>query len=133
MNHRTIMNTFVQLQPNSKHFLLKVNILKTMMYCGVLWGLYNPEHQGWAIRSINQEYIFPFWLNSVQALHYAKIHWPHYQPRKITSDDFKNSLLPTLTRLKVTPALCNHRDRHFKLTIPHMQMLFFQNHLSPSI
>lgn len=123
------MKSFVQIQPSSKISIFKVNVLKTMMYCGVLWGLYHPEQHGWAIRKIDQEHIFPFWLNSVQALHYAKIHWPNYKPRKINAHDFQNSLLPTLKRFEVIPALCHKKDKPLKLSISQMQMLFFKHNL----
>jgi hypothetical protein len=93
-----------------------------MMYCGVLWGLY---HQGWAIMSDHEDNIFPFWLNGVQASRYAKRHWPHYTPRKITPEDFQKSLLPTLTRLKVIPALCNSSSQTLKLTTQQMRHFFF--------
>ena len=92
------------------------------MYCGVIWGLY---HEGWAIKSDQEDFIFPFWLNGVQAHRYAKIHWPNYTPRRITSKDFKYSLLPTLNRLNVTPALFNSAGRKFKLSTQQMSHVFF--------
>lgn len=95
------MNSLSNLQPVSKDLMIKIYILRTMMYCGVLWGLFD---EGWAIKSDQEDFIFPFWLNGVQAHRYAKTHWPNYKPRKITPKDFHESLLPTLTRLKVTPA-----------------------------
>lgn len=119
------MKKYIKLQPATKDFLLKISILKTMMYCGVLWGLYNAEHQGWAIKSENSDHIFPFWMNSTQAIHYAKVHWPNYTPRRITIKDFKESLLPTLTRLDVSPALFNHKNRKFKLSTKQMHQIFF--------
>lgn len=121
------MRTYIKLQPNSKNFLVKVTILKTMMYCGVLWGLYHPKHQGWAIKSENSENYFPFWLNSIQAIHYAKAYWPEYVPKKITPRDFQDSLLPTLNRLEVKPALFNHKVKIFKLTTLQMRQFFFSN------
>lgn len=118
---------YIKLQPATKDFILKISILKTMMYCGVLWGLYHPEHEGWAIKLENSEHIFPFWMNSIQAIQYAKVHWPHYVPKKITPKDFENSLLPTLTRLQVIPALFNHKHRRFKLSTAQMHQFFFGN------
>ena len=118
-----IMNKFTQLQPISRELIIKISILKTMMYCGVLWGLY---HQGgWAIRSDQEGYIFPFWLNSVQAFRYAKIHWPNYTPKRITPKDFEDALLPTLTRFNVTPALFNSSSKKFKLSTQQMKHFFF--------
>lgn len=120
------MKSFVQIQPPSKRSLLKIAILKTMMSCGVVWGLYHPKHKGWAIRSVEGEHIFPFWLSSIHALHYAKVHWPSYEPRQISSQDFIESLLPTLSRFEVSPALYNHQHKHFKLSLEQMRLLFFQ-------
>ncbi|MCU4414914.1 DUF2750 domain-containing protein [Acinetobacter sp. WU_MDCI_Axc73] len=116
------MKTYIQLNPVSKDLIIKISILKTMMYCGTLWGLY---HQGWAIKSDQDDFVFPFWLNGVQAHRYAKKHWPNYVPRKITPQDFQNSLLPTLTRLNVTPALFNSNQRKFKLSTQQMRHFFF--------
>ena len=117
------MNKFTQLQPISRELIIKISILKTMMYCGVLWGL---DHQGgWAIRSDQEGYIFPFWLNSVQAFRYAKIHWPNYTPKRITPKDFEDALLPTLTRFNVTPALFNSSSKKFKLSTQQMKHFFF--------
>lgn len=73
------MKTYTQLNPVSKDLIIKISILKTMMYCGALWGLY---HQGWAIKSDQDDFVFPFWLNGVQAHRYAKKHWPNYVPKK---------------------------------------------------
>ncbi len=117
-----IMKKYIHLHPVSKELIFKISILKTMMYCGVLWGLY---HEGWAIKSDQSDYIFPFWFNSTQAYQYAKIHWPNYTPRKITPQDFEESLLPTLTRFKVTPALFNSSTRIFKLSTLQMRHFFF--------
>ncbi len=119
------MKKYVKLQANTKDRLLKISILKSMMYCGVLWGLYNPEQQGWAIKTDQSDYIFPFWLSSLQAIQYAKIHWPSYVPRKITPQDFEDSLLPTLTRFKVIPTLFNHKSSKFKLSTAQMRHFFF--------
>ena len=69
------MKKYIHLPPISKELFFKVTVLKSLMYCGVLWGLYQ---QGWAIKSDQNEVFFPFWLNSVQASEYAKVHWPHY-------------------------------------------------------
>ena len=82
--------------------------------------------------SDHEDFIFPFWLNSIQAHNYAKLHWPDYTPRKITPKDFQESLLPTLTRLKVTPALCNSSNRKFKLTTQQMRHFFFSESLQPA-
>ena len=119
------MYRFNNFQPVSRELMIKVYILKTMMYCGVLWGLY---HQGWAIKSDQDGCIFPFWLNGIQAHRYAKAHWKHYTPRKITPKDFHESLLPTLTRLHVQPALFNSSHRKFKLSTQQMQHFFFNKH-----
>ena len=113
-----------------KDLFFKITLLKSMMYCGVLWGLYHQH--GWAMMSDQEDFIFPFWLNNVQAYKYAQLHWPNYVPRKITSQDFQNSLLPTLTRLKVTPALCNSTSKKFKLTTQQMRHLFFLDSLQPT-
>ncbi len=104
--------------------MIKISILKTMMYCGALWGLY---HEGWAIKSDQDGHVFPFWLNGVQAHRYAKANWKHYTPRKITPKDFHESLLPTLTRLQVEPALFNSSHRKFKLSTQQMQHFFFMS------
>jgi len=123
------MKKYLQLQPVSKQFILQVSILKTMMYCGALWGLY---HEGWAIKSEQNDNIFPFWFNSVQAYRYAQNHWPNYQPRKITSKDFEESLLPTLTRFKVIPVLYNSSTQKFKLSSLQMRHFFF-NQATPQM
>lgn len=121
------MKKYIKLHPAAKDSMLKISILKTMMYCGVLWGLYHPEHQGWAIKAEKNDYIFPFWLSSLQAIHYAKIHWPHYVPKKISPQEFEESLLPTLTRLHVSPTLFNHKSRRFKLSTAQMRHFFFHH------
>lgn len=118
------MKKYLQLQPISNQLPIQITILKTLMYCGVLWGLY---HEGWAIKTEQTGNIFPFWFNSVQAYRYAKSHWPTYHPRKITSKDFEESLLPTLTRFNVTPVLYNSSTQKFKLTTIQMHHFFF-NH-----
>ena len=120
------MQKITQLHPVPKDMLLKMNILKSMMYCGVLWGLYHPDKQGWAIKTHQHEPIFPFWLNGVQALRYAQAYWPDYSPRKINPADFHRALLPTLTRLNVTPALFNSSQLKFKLSGEQM-LHFFQS------
>lgn len=112
------------LAPISRELYLKISILKSMMYCGMVWGLY---HQGWAMMREQEEHIFPFWLNPTQAKKYAEKHWPQYEPRKISSKDFKDSLLPTLNRLKVKPALCHHSSLTFKLNTQLMRLFFFQD------
>ena len=121
------MYRFNHFQPVSRELMIKISILKTMMYCGVLWGLY---HQGLAIKSDHDGHVFPFWLNGVQAHRYAKAHWKNYTPRKITPKDFHESLLPTLTRLQVEPALFNSSHRKFKLSTQQMQHFFFMQHQS---
>ena len=115
------MKKYSCFQPIPQDFI-KFSVLKSMMYCGVLWGLY---HQGWAITSDQSDYIFPFWFNSIQALQYAKLHWPNYTPRKITPQDFEDSLLPTLIKFKVIPTLYNASTRKFKLSTPQMRHFFF--------
>jgi hypothetical protein len=116
------MRKIIQYDPICKDFLLKITILKSMMYCGVLWGAY---HQGWAMMRDQEDYIFPFWLNPVDAKNYAQQHWPDYTPRKINSEDFKNNLLPTLMRLKVIPTLCSSNGTKLKLSTAQMHHLFF--------
>ena len=101
-----------------------------MMYCGVLWGLYHKE--GWAIMSDHEDFIFPFWLSNAQAHKYAQQHWSNYTPKKITPQDFQNFLLPTLTRLRVIPALCNASNQKFKLTTQQMRHFFFSEPLQPA-
>lgn len=117
------MPKFKHLSPASQELIIKISILKSMMYCGVLWGLY---HQGWAIKSDHDGFTFPFWLNGIQAHSYAKIHWPNYTPRKITPQDFQQSLLPTLSRLNVTPAIFNSTNQKLKLSTQQMRHFFFQ-------
>ncbi|RKG33950.1 DUF2750 domain-containing protein [Acinetobacter tianfuensis] len=115
------MSKISKLHPISKDLFFKISILKTMMYCGTLWGLY---HNGWAMTKDSEDFIFPFWLNGLQAHKYAKKHWPNYSPKKITSKDFETALLPTLTRLKATPALCSS-NKKIKLTTLQMRHFFF--------
>ena len=124
------MKQINSLQLIPKDLFFKITILKSMMYCGVLWGLYHE--QGWAMMSDHQDFIFPFWLNNVQAHKYAQLHWPNYTPRKITPNDFQEYLLPTLTRLHVTPALCNASSQKFKLTTQQMRHFFFSEALKPA-
>lgn len=117
------MKKYLKLHPVSKQFILQITILKSMMYYGVLWGLY---HNGWAIKTEQDEdNIFPFWLNSTQAYRYAQNHWPDYQPRKINPQDFEKLLLPTLNRLKVRPALFGSSNQIFKLSTLQMKHFFF--------
>jgi hypothetical protein len=52
------MYKILKLQPISNHLYLKINILRGMMYCGILWGLYNAEQQGWAMTSDHDDYVF---------------------------------------------------------------------------
>ena len=51
------MNQINSLQPLPKDLFFKITILKSMMYCGVLWGLYHQ--QGWAMMSDHEDFIFP--------------------------------------------------------------------------
>lgn len=118
------MQRITHLQPVPKDMLIKISILKSMMYCGVLWGLYHPERHGWAIKHHQQDNIFPFWLNGIQAHRYAQAYWSGYVPRKINPADFHASLLPTLTRLHVTPALYNSNQLKFKLSNAQMMHFF---------
>jgi hypothetical protein len=118
-----MMSKLKQYKPIQKDLFFKINILKTMMYCGVLWGLYHQ--QGWAMTSDQDDIIFPFWLNGIQAHKYAKKNWPNYTPRRITPRDFEVALLPTLTRLKVTPALYSSNNIKLKLTTMQMRHFFF--------
>ena len=53
-----------------------------------------------------------------------KLTGTNYKPRKITPKDFHESLLPTLTRLKVTPALFNSSHRKLKLSTQQMHHFF---------
>lgn len=111
-------------RPMSRELYLKLCVLKSIMYAGIVWGLY---HQGWAIMRDQDDFIFPFWLNAAQAQKYAQSHWPQYEPCKISLQDFKESLLPTLSRLKVIPALCHQANLKFKFNTQLMHMFFFQN------
>ncbi len=117
-----IMYQVNQLHPLPKGFFLKITILKSMMYCGVLWGLY---HEGWAMTSDQEHHIFPFWLSCSQAQKYAQKKWPNYTARKITPEDFQKSLLPTLTRLNVKPTLYNSNHQKFKFSPQLMKYFFF--------
>lgn len=119
------MNTYTIIPPVLHEAYLKLTIFKSMMYCGVIWGLYD---QGWAITSDQDSNIFPFWFNPVQALQYAKEHWPHYTPRKINPQDFKASLLPLLLKMNVTPVLYNASNKKFKLSTPQFRHFFFKQH-----
>ena len=67
------MYRFNHFQPVSRELMIKISILKTMMYCGVLWGLY---HQGWAIKSDQDGHVF--W----QA-------WVHHQAERNDSQDYR--------------------------------------------
>jgi hypothetical protein len=119
-----IMKNYLKLHPVSKQFILQLSILRSMMYCGVLWGLY---HDGWAIKTEdnNNDKVFPFWLNPTQAHRYAKDNWPNYQPRKISPDDFEKSLLPTLNRFHIKPTLYGSTAAMFKLSSSQMKHFFF--------
>ncbi|PZO86478.1 MAG: DUF2750 domain-containing protein, partial [Acinetobacter johnsonii] len=48
--------------------------------------------------------------------------------KKITPQDFQSALLPTLSRLKVTPALCNGTKR-MKLSTSQMRHFFFNDRI----
>ena len=117
------MKKYTAIPPVSREAYIKISIFKSMMYCGVLWGLYN---EGWAITTDQGSNIFPLWFNSVQALQYAKQHWPQYTPRKINPKDFKNSLLPLLLKMEVVPVLYNASNPKFKLSTPQFQHFFFK-------
>ena len=121
------MSTIYQFSPISRELYLKIAILKSMSYCGVVWGLYD---RGWAMMRDPADHIFPFWLSEAQAQRYADLHWPHYHPRRINPSDFKDALLPTLTRLKVKPALCHSPSFKFKLNAQLMQHIFFEQSLA---
>lgn len=110
-------------QPIQRNLFLKISMLKSLLYCGALWGLYR---EGWAMTQEQDKFIFPFWLNRAQAQRYAKMHWPDYTPRKITSDDFHTVLLPTLQRLNIHVALCTTTEHwRLKLSTKQMQTWFF--------
>lgn len=109
-------------KPISKDLFLKITLLKSMTYCGVLWGLYK---NGWAMTRDQNDTIFPFWLSPIQAEKYASKYWPHYSVKKIYPSDFNDALLPTLERLDVVPALFNSKDLKFKLTPLQMTHFFF--------
>ena len=119
------MKNYIQFKPIDTDNSLQIYMLKTIMYSGALWGLYHQNHQGWAIKSEDDLCIFPFWFSASQANKYASKHWPQYVARKITPQDFKASLMPTLKRLNVTPILFNHKGRRFQLTAELLQVLFF--------
>lgn len=119
------MSTILKLQPIDADLCFKMTVLKSMMYCGVLWGLYHPDHQGWAMTADENDYIFPFWLSANQADRYAAQRWPTYRARRISPKDFEDSLMPTLTRLNVTPALYNTNSQKIKLTTIQMKHFFF--------
>lgn len=113
-----------QLDPLPKDFFLKITILKSMTYCGVLWGLY---HEGWAMTSDQEHHIFPFWLSCSQAQIHSQKNWPNYIPRRIPPEDFQKSLLPTLARLNVTPTLYDSNHQKFKFSSQLMKYFFFNN------
>ncbi len=117
------MKKYIHIPAVSRDLFFKITLLKSMMYCGVLWGLY---HQGWAITADQSENIFPFWLNSIQALHYARLHWPNYTPRKITPQDFESALIPLLNKFQVTPALYSASGSRMKLSTPQIRHFFFK-------
>jgi hypothetical protein len=104
------MYRFNHFQPVSKELMIKISILKTMMYCGVLW-VFMIKVGRLSLMLMDQ---YSFWLK--MSLITCKIKLENYKPRKITPKDFHESLLPTLTRLQVEPALFNSSHRKFKLT-----------------
>lgn len=110
------------IKPLPQDLAIKITILKSMMYCGVLWGLFD---NGWAMMRDQEDTLFPLWLCASHAEKYAQQHWPSYTPRKITCNDFESSLLPTLSRFNVTPALLNGSGHKFKLTVGQMRYFFF--------
>ncbi|QIO05777.1 DUF2750 domain-containing protein [Acinetobacter shaoyimingii] len=118
------MKKYLKFHPINKEYRFKFSVLKTMTYGGVLWGLYNPMHKGWAIKAEDEINIFPFWISSAQANKYAKLHWPSYSARKISPQDFRESLLPTLKRFNVVPTLFSHKGRRFQFS-PHQMYHFF--------
>jgi hypothetical protein len=116
------MSSIYHFTPITREHYLKITILKSMSYCGVVWGLY---HEGWAMMRDSGDYIFPFWLTENQAQRYAQLHWPNYTPKRIHPSDFKQALIPTLTRLHVKPALCHAPSIKLKLTAQLMEHMFF--------
>lgn len=118
------------LEPVTQDLFLKVTILKSMMYAGVLWGLYR---QGWAMTQDQDDFIFPFWLNAQQAQHYATQHWPQYQARRISSENFYTALLPTLRRLNIRPTLYRSHQQRLKLSVVQMQSWFFDDLSAKSV
>ena len=72
-----------------------------------------------------QDSVFPFWLSATQAADYAQKHWPNYIPKRICPQDFKQGLIPTLTRLKVKPALCHAPSLKLKLTAQLVEHMLF--------
>jgi hypothetical protein len=111
------------IRPIPKNLFLKLSILQSWLYCGVLWGLY---HQGWAMTQQQDRVLFPFWLNRAQAEKYAQTYWPNYVPRQITAQDFNQMLLPTLARLNIQLALCSPNAKWcLKLNTAQMQHWFF--------
>lgn len=116
------MPNIKEIHPLPNDLAVKLTILKSMMYCGVLWGLF---HEGWAMMRDHDETLFPFWLNSSHATNYASKHWPNYRPRKITPEDFEQSLIPILRRFNVTPVLVRGSGKQIKLTIGQMRHFFF--------
>ncbi len=97
------MYKILKLQPISNHLYLKIDILRGMMYCGILWGLYNAEQQGWAMTSDHDDYVFPFWLNGLHAHQYAQLHWPNYIPKKIRAAGFPKRITAYSVTLKSHP------------------------------
>lgn len=118
------MQLLTSYKPISKDLFLKIGLLKSMMYCGVLWGLYKD---GWAMTRHADDTVFPFWLSPTHAEYYAKEYWPNYSIKKIYPKDFNDALLPTLKRLDVIPALYTSKGLKFKLTTTQMSQFFFSN------
>lgn len=118
------MNKLPYFYPIAFELIMQLSMLKTLMYGGVIWGLYHPAKNGWAIKTEQNECLFPFWLTSLQAHSYAQQHWPGYSPRLIRAKDFHQTLLPTLNRLKVMPALFNAHHLKIKLSGLTLQQFF---------
>ena len=118
-----MLNTNQAYLPVQKNIFPKIIILKSLMYCGALWGLF---HEGWAMLRDQEEVIFPLWLNPIHAQTYAEKHWPNYTPTKITPDDFNQALVPTLTRLNLSPALFDTGTK-LKVTIAQLQQFIFSS------
>ena len=118
------MNKLTYFYPIAFELIVQFSVLKTLMYGGVIWGLYHPVKNGWAIKTEQNQCLFPFWLSSLHAHNYAQQHWPGYTPRLIRTKDFHQTLLPMLNLLNVIPALFNAHDLKFKLSGLQVQHFF---------